>query len=269
MLLIHGDNIPMKKNLKKNLIIALSLSLLTGCPPLYSQDGGLIIPMPGSKQIDKAKEELKNKGKSETKEKNNSQSSGSGALIPLPNRIKATPKPRPEKQEKTKEPETAPKPLIAIPTRPDPVKNAYKTDFPQIPDEVIVEPDSLTPPVDLPIDKASTVDSATEEYPLFPKDTSSAVFMVMKTWQCEDYDGNTLLSHAVEVYSQEAGESFQIKGLDPQQAFLLNLDEEDITLDELLDLIALKTGRDWGADVPGRTIYFYPKGIKTDGVGSW
>jgi hypothetical protein len=263
----------MNKNKIKKLITGFSLTILTAClpSPAISQEGGLIIPMPGTKQIDKAKEELKKKNNPESQNSGTSQSSknNSGTLIPLPNKIKRPPKQAPKPEKNNNEPDETPNVLIKIPERPEPGENNTSQDFPQIPDEVIVEPDSLTPPVDLPSDKTSTVDSATEEYPLFPKDTSSAVFMVMKTWQCEDYDGNTLLSHAVEVYSQEAGESFQIKGLDPQQAFLLNLDEEDITLDELLDFIALKTGRDWGADVPGRTIYFYPKGIKTDGVGSW
>ncbi|MEW6713204.1 MAG: hypothetical protein AB1403_25510, partial [Candidatus Riflebacteria bacterium] len=145
-------------------------------------------------------------------------------------------------------------------------------EFPSIPDEVEVQADSLTPPVNLP-DQPATDSTGTAQpadaLPIFPKDTSSAVFMVMKTWQCQNYDGNTLLKHAVEVYSQEAGESFNIEGLNAEQPFMLDLDEEDITLDELLDLIALKTGRDWGADITSRTIYFYPKGVKNDGAGTW
>lgn len=251
----------------KTFTTLMLLGALLSTPTLCAQGSGLIIPMPGDKQIEKAKEELK---KPVTEQKPNRPASQNGTLIPLPTKIKhvapkpqAEPDPAPEKTES--------KPLIVIPARPDPEPKTSNEEFPSIPDEVVIEPDSLTPPVDLPnenVDQGSG-SSMTDEYPLFPKDTSSAVFMVMKTWQCENYDGNTLLSHAVEVYAQEAGETFQIKGLDPAQPFLLNLDEEDITLDELLDLIALKTGRDWGADVPGRTIYFYPKGIKTEGVGSW
>jgi hypothetical protein len=93
--------------------------------------------------------------------------------------------------------------------------------------------------------------------------------MVMKTWQASGYDGNTLLAHAVNVYSEEAGEQFQIKGLTEANSFKLDLDEEDITLDELLDLIALKTGRDWGVDIPSKTIYFYPPGVDTGSLSAW
>lgn len=251
------------------LILGVFISLLN--TPSFAQSNGLLIPMPGNSQIEKAKDELKKPAPKDQSGQEQNGKNGGGTLIPLPSRIKPLPKPRVTKPEPPPEEPTA-KPLIVIPPRPDPVNTGSSADFPKIPDEVVIESDSLTPPVNLPTGNdvsVSVSESSTDQFPLFPKDTSSAVFMVMKTWQCEKYDGNTLLAHAVEVYAQEAGESFEIKGLSPDQPFLLDLDEEDITLDELLDLIALKTDRDWGADVPGRTIYFYPKGIKTDGVGSW
>lgn len=238
---------------------------------LYGQgDPGLIIPMPGQKQIEKAKEELKKPDPAKPQDKPEK----SGTLIPLPKKIKPLPKkPDPTNAIEPAKPDEV-KPLIVMPSRPkpEPTPDSSSDEFPQIPDEVVIEPDSLTPPVSLPDSDPTSVAVSNDDpasLPVFPKDTSSAVFMVMKTWQCKDYDGNTLLSHAVEVYSQEAGESFSIKGLSDDQGFKLDLDEEDITLDELLDLIALKTGRDWGADITSRTIFFYPKGFKTDGLTGW
>ncbi len=94
--------------------------------------------------------------------------------------------------------------------------------------------------------------------PVFPKDTSSAIFMVMKTWECENYDGKTILQHAAGVYGQEAEDSFEIKGLDQLQTFQVTLKEDDVTLDELLDSIGQKAGIDWGVDIAQKTIYIYP-----------
>lgn len=93
--------------------------------------------------------------------------------------------------------------------------------------------------------------------PFFPKDTSSAIFMVMKTWECENYDAKTLISHAIKVYSEESEDQFLQKGLDEISSFNVSLNEEDITLDELLDIIAQKGNFDWGVDVKNKIIYFY------------
>ncbi|HOY69087.1 MAG TPA: hypothetical protein PLP29_19590, partial [Candidatus Ozemobacteraceae bacterium] len=94
--------------------------------------------------------------------------------------------------------------------------------------------------------------------PLFPKDTSSALFMVMKTWECEDYDGRTLLEHAVGVYAKESEDPFTVQGLDALPAFKLTLKESDITLDELLDVVSQKANIDWGVDIAQKVIYLYP-----------
>ena len=253
------------KKLGISLIIAFNLAA-----PLSianAQSGGLIIPMPGEKQIEKAKETIKQSGKSETKKGN----SDKGTLIPLPATIKPSKQKSPANSPETTTSNEA-SPLIIIPKPNEPKASSDNVDMPTIPGEVVIEPESLNPPVDLPKDatiESSDAVSVSSNLPIFPKDTSSALFMVMKTWQCNNYDGNTLITHAVEVYGQDSGESFEIKGLSPDQPFMLDLDEEDITLDELLDLISLKTGRDWGADVPGRTIYFYPKGVNTDSAGTW
>ena len=105
---------------------------------------------------------------------------------------------------------------------------------------------------------------------VFPKDTSSAIFMVMKSWQCEDYDASTLLEHAVGIYSQEAEDPFKIEGL-PSEAdsYTVSIEEEDITLDELLDIIAQKAGRDWGVDMNNKIIYFYPAGVTEKANDNW
>lgn len=241
---------------------------------LIAQDLGLIIPMPGQKQIEKVKKQTKIK---KTPRKNTTNKGKSnGALIPLPSKIDHNGD-NPEVENEVKETKGQDTPLIIIRPKPQSSKNEGQNgtgdDFPKMPDEIVIEPDSLTPLEKLPENEAKDPSSDSQvvstDMPIFPKDTSSAVFMVMKTWQCADYDGNTLLSHAVEVYSQEADDKFQISGLSEELGFKLDLDEEDITLDELLDLIALKTGRDWGVDIPSKTIYFYPKGVKTDSLSSW
>jgi len=252
--------------------IAVCIFIGTGLGSASAQSD-LIIPMPGSRQVEKAKEEIKKR--EEKKQANQGKSAenkpSEGALIPLPKKIKPAKKLAETVATGTSQPAET---LIVIPVKPTPDEKPANEnpEFPSIPDEIEVHADSLTPPVDLPEQPATDskgLAQPADALPIFPKDTSSAVFMVMKTWQCENYDGNTLLKHAVEVYSQEAGESFNIEGLNAEQPFMLDLDEEDITLDELLDLIALKTGRDWGADITSRTIYFYPKGVKNDGAGTW
>ncbi|MBF0500994.1 MAG: hypothetical protein HQM09_12725 [Candidatus Riflebacteria bacterium] len=97
-----------------------------------------------------------------------------------------------------------------------------------------------------------------EALPKFPKDTSSAIFMVMKTWECSDYDGKTLIEHAIGVYSKEAEDPFEAKGLKELPNIKITLKEDDVTLDELLDSIAAKTGIDWGVDIAQKSLYLYP-----------
>ncbi len=82
--------------------------------------------------------------------------------------------------------------------------------------------------------------------------------MVMKTWECENYDGKTLLQHSLGVYGQEAEDQFTTRGLDQLPTFSLTLKEDDITLDELLDIVAQKSNTDWGVDISQKIIYFYP-----------
>ena len=94
--------------------------------------------------------------------------------------------------------------------------------------------------------------------PVFPKDTSSAIFMVMKTWECDNYDGRTLLEHAIGVYAKESEDAFSVKGMDALSPFKVTLKESDITLDELLDVVSQKAGIDWGVDIEQKTIYLYP-----------
>ncbi len=245
--------------------------------PSSGANNGLLIPMPGQKQIEKQTTKTENKEKErQPKRLRPGKAQNNGTLIPLPSKIKqSTEAQKPAKTPDNNE-QVTPKeqnPLIII--RPKPAEEpgdvtVSDQEFPEIPGEVVIESEytSLTPTVDLPSnDKAPQAPAG--DLPLFPKDTSSAVFMVMKTWQANDYDGNTLLAHAVSVYSEEAGEQFQIKGLTEDNSFKLDLDEEDITLDELLDLIALKTGRDWGVDIPTQTIYFYPPGVDTSSLSAW
>ena len=45
--------------------------------------------------------------------------------------------------------------------------------------------------------------------------------------------------------------------------------EVEGTLDELLDILAMKSGRDWGVDIPSKVIFFYPKGVKADAYNVW
>ncbi|MBF0545370.1 MAG: hypothetical protein HQM08_13100 [Candidatus Riflebacteria bacterium] len=97
-----------------------------------------------------------------------------------------------------------------------------------------------------------------QKLPVFPKDTSSAIFMVMKSWECKDYDGHTFLNHSIGVYGQEVEDRYELKGLTEIKPFKLTLKEDDVTLDELLDSISSKTGLDWGVDIPNKAIYFYP-----------
>jgi len=82
--------------------------------------------------------------------------------------------------------------------------------------------------------------------------------MVMKTWECDNYDGRTLLEHAIGVYSKESEDPFSVKGLDALPPFKLTLKESDITIDELLDVVSQKANIDWGVDIAQKVIYLYP-----------
>lgn len=100
--------------------------------------------------------------------------------------------------------------------------------------------------------------AAKSDLPVFPKDTSSAIFMVMKTWECDDYDGRTLLEHSIGVYAKESEDAFSIRGLDVLPPFKVTLKESDITLDELLDVVSQKAKIDWGVDIDQKVIFLYP-----------
>lgn len=147
------------------------------------------------------------------------------------------------------------------------------TDFPMPPDESTASVngenvEDLLPPTQ----QETTVSSNTtgESITVYPKDTGSAIFMVMKSWKCDDYDAEKLIQQALEVYGKESDDVFQITGLDNlAKGFAVSIEEEDITLDELMDILASKSGNDWGADIPNKMIYVYPKGIKTESYVSW
>lgn len=148
------------------------------------------------------------------------------------------------------------------------------SDFSVAPDEVTANTDSgvedLLPPT--PEEAKTTVAQTSngDSLTVYPKDTGSAIFMVMKSWKCEDYDAASLLSQAAQVYGEESSDAFLIKDLDANpEPCSVTVEEEDITLDELLDIISAKSGRDWGADIPNKVIYIYPKGIKTESYVSW
>ncbi|MGM0600703.1 MAG: hypothetical protein ACQETH_12910 [Candidatus Rifleibacteriota bacterium] len=239
---------------------------------ILAADNGLIIPMPDYK--DNEKSSSKDDGnKTGQKNSSNKSDSDSSTLIPLPSNIKNRPSHSGNKNtsDSTKQENdtssTDETPLITIEPVEQPEQN--QNDFPEAPDEIVIEPDSLEPTENLPSENNYQNEPAASELPVFPKDTASAIFMVMKTWQCDDYNGNTLLAHAVDVYNKEAQENFQIKGLTEELKFNITLDEQDITLDELLDLISFKTGRDWGVDIQSQTIYFYPPGVTTDSLSAW
>ncbi len=147
------------------------------------------------------------------------------------------------------------------------------TDFPMPPDEssASVEGESVEDILP-PTQQETTVSSNTtgESITVYPKDTGSAIFMVMKSWKCDDYDAEKLIEQALEVYGKDSDDIFQINGLNNlTKGFSVSVEEEDITLDELLDILAAKSGNDWGADIPNKMIYIYPKGIKTESYVSW
>lgn len=264
----------MKKSQCRVPVIVLAVFAGLSGLAMASDDSGLILPMPGQKQMDKASASL-NVPPAPPKDPARKPNGRSDVLIPLPANIKPVKQqPAPTEPQQQTASATADNPLITI-TPPTPANDqGTEGDFPAPPDEVTISSgedlgDLLPPPPPPEVSVASgTADAQT--MPVFPKDTSSAIFMVMKTWQAENYDAGTLLTHAVEVYGKEADDVFQIQGLsEADGAFQVSVEEEDITLDELLDIIALKSGRDWGVDIPSKIIYFYPKGVKTEAYNVW
>ena len=128
--------------------------------------------------------------------------------------------------------------------------------------------ENILPPAEA--DTTVAQDSSGEKITIYPKDSGSAIFMVMKSWQCEDYDASSLITQALEVYGKDSAETYQINGIENiAKGVIVSVEEEDITLDELLDILASKTGNDWGCDITNKTIYIYPKGIKTESYVSW
>ena len=126
-----------------------------------------------------------------------------------------------------------------------------------IPGELVIPSEPQQPVFTQPMQQQAQ-QSQGGTLPLFPKDTSSALFMVMKTWECQDYDGKILIRHAAKVYGEAAFDEFRVEGLDALPEFRLTLHEEHVTFDELLDVISHNTGYDWGVDIPQRVIYIYP-----------
>ena len=128
--------------------------------------------------------------------------------------------------------------------------------------------ENILPPAEA--DTSVAQNSSGEKITIYPKDSGSAIFMVMKSWQCEDYDAASLITQALEVYGKDSAETYQINGLENiAKGVTVSVEEEDITLDELLDILGSKTGNDWGSDITNKTIYIYPKGIKTESYVSW
>lgn len=258
-------------------VAMLTILLTTGTINLISaadDDMGLIIPMPGKQAIEKASA-TRNIQQPQASEPRKPAGNGTEVFISLPTRIEHK-KAEPTKAiaSDTASVATSSSQILHI-QLPQPVEATASIDaFPAPPDEVTISSgeeigDMLPPPP--PPEVAVGSEGATgQTMPVFPKDTSSAIFMVMKTWQAQDYDGATLLKHAIEVYGKEADDVFKVQGLEEGEGgFKINVEEEDITLDELLDIVAMKAGRDWGVDIPSRTIYFYPKGVKTDNYNVW
>lgn len=260
---------------KHHMVVLIAWALISiSSMAVAADDFGLIIPMPGQKQMDKASATV-NVKPAKTDATNKSGKGHSEVLISLPVKIKPhKPEPKPEESKQEPNAPASDTPLIQI-EPPAPVEiPSGDANFPTPPDEVTIssgaELGDMLPPGPPPEVAVASGAAEGQSMPVYPKDTSSAVFMVMKTWQCKDYDAGTLLTHAVEVYGKEADDVFKIQGLsEAEGTFQVSVEEEDITLDELLDIVAMKTGRDWGVDIPSKIIYFYPKGVKTDAYNVW
>ena len=223
-------------------------------------------------------------------------SNPSGSILPMPsmtgkdNNINQPPQ---RNNRKTKEEnlsdsfDTDNKPLLSLPSEttktqpPTPPEDVAQKDdlnfldndddFQDSPNDTLENgnsSDNLIPPSNN--ETIASQDGSDDKIKVFPKDTGSAIFMVMKSWNCEDYEVVSLINQALDVYGKDAGEKFQIKGFENLTSGVkASVEEEDITFDELLDIIASQTGNDWGCDIPSKTIHIYPKGIKTDSYLSW
>jgi len=204
-------------------------------------DPNLLLPLPGHKEAG-----------SEVEEPDDEPSgSGEGPILALP---------KGPKQPKTPGIDVAPLPLGG----PDPVSTprpraagAPTHEFPTL-TVPAVDP-TLPPPPPPPAQGGTAVAPAGGDLPVMPKDTSSAVFMVMKSWETGDTDLKGFLTNAVQTYGKEAEDSFRIAGLEALPDTKVALKEDDVTLDELLDAVAARTGIDWGVDIPQKTLYVYPK----------
>ncbi|HNS10826.1 MAG TPA: hypothetical protein PKN29_14070 [Candidatus Ozemobacteraceae bacterium] len=103
----------------------LAMVVAAGALPVFSQDMGLIIPMPGKKEIEKASAAVNLKPANPQSQQNSGQTGqgkkpqhGSEVLISLPTKIKPVkPEPKPQTASATVASETtkpADKPLITI-----------------------------------------------------------------------------------------------------------------------------------------------------------
>lgn len=154
-------------------------------------------------------------------------------------------------------------------TRPQRQKTPTEDQFPRVPDEILIHSQDALDEL-LPSHSPQEQQSADEQaYPIFPKDTAAPIFMIMKTWDATNFSAKELLYHAVEMYGHDAAEKYYIAGVEDEEDFNVTLFEEDITLDELLDILSSKSGRDWGVDIQNRTIYFYPSDVDTSGASWW
>lgn len=129
---------------------------------------------------------------------------------------------------------------------------------PEVPSGLPSENPPPPPPPNEPVQKKSSKSGSPSCTSLFQKDTNSAIFMVMKSWKCEDYDGPTLLARMINVYGKTSEDRFEIKGLKSLPKFKVTLNQNDVTLDEILDILGTNNGFIWGVDIPGKTIYFAP-----------
>lgn len=233
--------------ISSNVPLVLSLGVLALSFPVLSADDNQLLEIPAAISEPKA-------GPATTP----ISEPPSETLIGLPSEqaLKKTP----EQPKKPADPES----LIALPSETKPASEtaaSAPSTAPEQPPLVISAPEGsaeivVSGQAPFPADQPPA--GAKTGLPVFPKDTSSAIFMVMKTWECDNYDGRTLLEHAIGVYAKESEDAFTIKGLDALKPFKVTLKESDITLDELLDVVSQKAGIDWGVDIEQKTVYLYP-----------
>lgn len=261
----------LEKKVLRNILLLSTIYLTSSITGIYAESA-FILRLPNDKQVEKVS--VSKKGEKKAKKQKRKKTS---TYLPLPVSIEHT---SPKVQNKSKKATTKNQPILPLSIKPSQKvagkekSKVVNQDDLKIPDEVVITPDDssandilIEPNIDTGFTNNNSLENTdvtadTQQtdgtLPVFPKDTSSAIFMIMKTWQCQDFDGNALLQKATEVYGKEAEDSFQIEGLTNEHPFNIDLDEEDITLDELLDIIAHKTNRDWGVDMRSKIIYFYP-----------